>query len=185
MPGRLVGETVDVARPARLRADARDPRAAHPPRARDLEHLHQPRPLRRPGRRLPLAARPSRPRGASPSATCAAPTRSPRACRGVGTPALRRAVLQRVRAARSRRAPPLAARARARASSPACRSATGIPSSRTRCSSARPSCTTQAAMDRLVAALAAATRRRHRCAPERARDRAGRRAARRASCPSR
>ena len=34
-------------RPARLRADAVDPRAAHPPRQGDLEHLHQLRPLLR------------------------------------------------------------------------------------------------------------------------------------------
>ncbi len=32
-------------RPARLRADALDPRAAYPPRQGDLEHLHQFRPL--------------------------------------------------------------------------------------------------------------------------------------------
>ena len=41
MPGRLCGETVDADGQARLRADAVDPRAAHPPRQGDLEHLHQ------------------------------------------------------------------------------------------------------------------------------------------------
>ena len=41
IPGRLVGRTVDNARPHRVRADAASARAAHPPRARDLEHLHE------------------------------------------------------------------------------------------------------------------------------------------------
>ena len=47
MPGRLCGETVDAEGQARLRADALDPRAAHPPRQGDLQHLHQLRPLLR------------------------------------------------------------------------------------------------------------------------------------------
>ena len=42
MPGRIAGETTRRRRPARLRAHAPDPRAAHPPREGDLEHLHQP-----------------------------------------------------------------------------------------------------------------------------------------------
>ena len=42
MPGRLVGETTRPQRQARIRADPLDPRAAHPPREGDLEHLHQP-----------------------------------------------------------------------------------------------------------------------------------------------
>jgi hypothetical protein len=46
-------------RAARLRADARDARAAHPPRAGDLEHLHQPRTHRAGGHRLPEPARPA------------------------------------------------------------------------------------------------------------------------------
>ena len=56
--------------PARLRADALDPRAAHPPREGDLQHLHQLRPLRAglhhphdPARRGgAAAARPHQPR---------------------------------------------------------------------------------------------------------------------------
>ena len=44
-PGRLVGADRRRARAARLRADALDARAAHPPREGDLEHLHQPGPL--------------------------------------------------------------------------------------------------------------------------------------------
>ena len=42
MPGRLVGKTRGRPRPDRLRADAADARAAHPPRARHLQYLHQP-----------------------------------------------------------------------------------------------------------------------------------------------
>ena len=42
MPGRIAGETHDVDGQARVRADAADARAAHPPREGDLEHLHRP-----------------------------------------------------------------------------------------------------------------------------------------------
>ena len=42
MPGRLVGQTVDKQRQARFRADAFHPRAAHPARKGDFQHLHQP-----------------------------------------------------------------------------------------------------------------------------------------------
>ena len=52
-PAALVGATVDRRRPARLRAHAPDPRAAHPPREGDLEHLHQRRALRADGDDLP------------------------------------------------------------------------------------------------------------------------------------
>ena len=71
-------------RPARLRADARDPRAAHPPRAGDLEHLHQSGPLRRPGRGVSLAARTSRSRGRRRAQPAGHP-RARRAPVGVGT----------------------------------------------------------------------------------------------------
>ena len=46
MPGRLAGETVDAARPAKFRPDPLDARAAHPPGEGDEQHLHQLRPLR-------------------------------------------------------------------------------------------------------------------------------------------
>ena len=42
MPGRIVSATKDVDGTRRVRADAADPRAAHPPREGDVEHLHQP-----------------------------------------------------------------------------------------------------------------------------------------------
>ena len=42
MPGRLVGRDPRPQRQARVCADAFHPRAAHPPREGDLEHLHQP-----------------------------------------------------------------------------------------------------------------------------------------------
>ena len=53
MPGRLVGATVDRRRPARLRAHAADARAAHPPREGDVEHLHQRGAVRADGDHLP------------------------------------------------------------------------------------------------------------------------------------
>ena len=56
MPGRLVGATVDLRRSARLRADAADPRAAHPPRQGDVEHLHQRGAVRADGDHLPRHA---------------------------------------------------------------------------------------------------------------------------------
>ena len=40
LPGRLVGVSIDSARPARLPACAADARAAHPAREGDLQHLH-------------------------------------------------------------------------------------------------------------------------------------------------
>ena len=51
MPGRLVGATVDTRRQARVRPDAPDAGAAHPPREGDVQHLHErgahrPRPRR-------------------------------------------------------------------------------------------------------------------------------------------
>ena len=42
MPGRIVGETVDLDGRARVRSHAPDARAAHPPREGDLEHHDQP-----------------------------------------------------------------------------------------------------------------------------------------------
>ena len=42
MPGRIVGETTDLNGRARLRPDAADPRAAHPPREGDVEHHDEP-----------------------------------------------------------------------------------------------------------------------------------------------
>ncbi len=41
MPGRIVGVSVDARGNARLSPGAADPRAAHPPREGDLEHLHR------------------------------------------------------------------------------------------------------------------------------------------------
>ena len=70
--------------PARLRAHARDARAAHPPRARDVEHLHQPGPDRAGGHRLP---EPARQAGAAPpgaASTSSAPTAPPSASAPAG-----------------------------------------------------------------------------------------------------
>ncbi len=41
MPGRFVGMATDTAGPQRVRPHAGHPRAAHPPREGDVEHLHQ------------------------------------------------------------------------------------------------------------------------------------------------
>ena len=60
-PGASWGRRVDHRGPARLRADPRDPRAAHPSRAGDVEHLHQPGPVPAHGDHLPGAARTPRP----------------------------------------------------------------------------------------------------------------------------
>ena len=52
MPGRLVGQTTDKQRQARVRSDAGDARAAHPAREGDFEYLHQPGPGRSDGEHL-------------------------------------------------------------------------------------------------------------------------------------
>ena len=57
LPGRIIGETTDLERRARLRADAADARAAHPPREGDLEHHDQPDAARARRARPPLVAR--------------------------------------------------------------------------------------------------------------------------------
>ena len=141
--------------PARLRADAGDPRAAHPPREGDLEHLHQPGPDGAGGHDLPGAARQGR-----ACAELARPATSPR--RTTRRRRIARAAGLR-RAARSRRpffnefvvACPATPRAR---SSDGC-SATGIVAGpaaravlpragRTRCSSASPRLNTREEIDR-------------------------------------
>ncbi len=69
LPGRLVGVSVDAARQARLPARAADPRAAHPPRQGDLQHLHRPGAARGHGRdvrRLPRSRGADRDRTAYP-----------------------------------------------------------------------------------------------------------------------
>ena len=161
MPGRLVGETVDDDGQARLRADARHPRAAHPPREGDLQHLHQPGAVRPGGDRLPVAcsgqagaARAGRPEPADrPTLRRGAAGRPP----GLRA-ALRRAVLQRVRAAHARSAGAEAAQtrlARGGHSSAGSASAATTRSSPRGCWSASPSRTPTR---RWSAALAAAAR---------------------------
>ena len=54
MPGRIVGRTAGRRGAHRLRADAPDARAAHSPRAGDVQHLHQRAARRAGGDRLPL-----------------------------------------------------------------------------------------------------------------------------------
>ena len=58
-------------RPPRLRADAADARAAHPPREGDLEHLHRAGAQRAGRRRLPVVAGPPRARRARRAAAAA------------------------------------------------------------------------------------------------------------------
>ena len=89
LPGRLVGVSVDAARPPRLPPRPADPRAAHPPREGDLQHLHRAGAPRRHGEHVCRLARPRRPRRASPAASrgltrraCATP--SSRRCRRRG-----------------------------------------------------------------------------------------------------
>ena len=53
MPGRLVGMGKDHSGTPRIRADAVDARAAHPPREGDVEHLHESVAVRADGDDLP------------------------------------------------------------------------------------------------------------------------------------
>ena len=77
MPGRIAGETDRRRRAPRLRARAADPRAAHPPREGDPQHLHLAGAERARRRDLPRLARQAR--ASSSSASCwpgAPPTRA-------------------------------------------------------------------------------------------------------------
>ena len=68
-PGRIIGVSVDSARPPRVSHGAADARAAHPPREGDVEHLHGAGAARQHGGVLRGVSRPGR-----------APRTSPRAC---------------------------------------------------------------------------------------------------------
>ena len=61
MPGRIAGQTVDRRGKPLLRPHAANPRAAHPPRKGHEQRLHEPGPVRPAGDDLPRAARPARP----------------------------------------------------------------------------------------------------------------------------
>ena len=137
-----------TARAARLRAHARDARAAHPPRAGDVEHLHEPGPLRAGGDGLPLAARAERARAGSREANYRAAPRRRRAARGsvasarcFGGPFFNEFVVQR--AGRGRALGASAAARGRRAGLPARALVSGA--APTRSSSASPRCTTTAA----------------------------------------
>ena len=71
MPGRIAGETERRRRPPRLRARAADPRAAHPPREGDPQHLHLAGAERARRRDLPALARQAGLRGARRAAGAA------------------------------------------------------------------------------------------------------------------
>ena len=88
-------------RAPRVRADAADPRAAHPPREGDLEHLHRAGAERARRRRLPRVARPPRDRRARRAAARAHALRARDARRTGG----RRAAARPAGRARVRAAP--------------------------------------------------------------------------------
>ena len=91
MPGRIIGVSQRPPRQARAAHGAADPRAAHPPREGDQQHLHRPGAARRHGRhvrRLPRARGPEgdRPPGARPGGGArrgAAPARLRRRARAL------------------------------------------------------------------------------------------------------
>ncbi len=64
-PGRIIGVSVDSARPARVPDGAPDARAAHPAREGDVEHLHGAGAARQHGGVLRRLPRPRRPRATS------------------------------------------------------------------------------------------------------------------------
>ena len=70
-------------RAARLRADAGDARAAHPPREGDVEHLHQPGALRADGDDLPFDPGPPRRARGRRTERAESPLRTPRRIAGV------------------------------------------------------------------------------------------------------
>ena len=115
--------------PARLRADAVDPRAAHPPREGDHQHLHQFRPLRAGLHHPHDAARRGGPaRGWRGSTTPTRAPRRPRSRQVPGVEVLQTRVLQRVHHPRAgQRRAPSSRRWPARAFSAACRCRASCP----------------------------------------------------------
>ena len=73
MPGRLVGVSRRRRRRTGLPAGAADPRAAHPPREGDLQHLHRAGAARRHGQHVRRLARPGGPAPRSPGGARATP----------------------------------------------------------------------------------------------------------------
>ena len=144
MPGRIAGETRRRRRPARLRADAADPRAAHPPREGDVEHLHRAGAERARRRRLPVLARAARDRRAGRAA--ARPHRTTRARRSAALDGVEKLHEQPVvrefaaapRRRRRRGAPPLRRAGRQPRRRPA-RAQRAAPRTAAGCSSRSPS----------------------------------------------
>ena len=84
MPGRLVGQSVDRQGSPRLRLARADPRAAHPPRQGDLQHLHGAGAAGQHGDRLCGLARGRRDCGRSPRMFTASPRGLPRGLKAAG-----------------------------------------------------------------------------------------------------
>ncbi len=80
MPGRLVGVSVDADGAPGLPAGPADPRAAHPPREGDQQHLHRAGAARRHGRHVRRLPRPRRACATSRGAPTATPRCSPPPC---------------------------------------------------------------------------------------------------------
>ena len=80
LPGRLVGVSTDTAGRPALAARAPDPRAAHPAREGDIQHLHRPGPAGQHRRSLRRLARSRGPRNASPGGCTGSRRRSRPGC---------------------------------------------------------------------------------------------------------
>ena len=162
MPGRIAGETTRRRRPPRLRADAADARAAHPPREGDLEHLHLAGAQRARRRRLPQLARARRhrrarraaapahrlrardARRASTASSCctSSPSCASSRCGSTSTGS-RRAARDRALPGRGRQ-PRLRARPRLRGASPTACSSRSPSSARASTSTGSPRCSARA-----------------------------------------
>ena len=84
LPGRLVGVSIDAEGPPRVPAHVADPRAAHPSREGDEQHLHRPGPARGDRRSVRVVPRRLRVCARSRRACTVSRARWPRACRAAG-----------------------------------------------------------------------------------------------------
>jgi glycine dehydrogenase len=157
MPGRIIGVSQGRHRAHRLSPRAADPRATHPPREGDLEHLHRAGAARGHGLDVRRLSRARGPAPRSPSACAGDGARSPACAGSAGACAGRRSS---TRCGRSRRPP---AGRGARAPPPSAASTCGASTTASACRATRPPAPTTSSRCSRLRRRRAAVRRSRRC----------------------